>query len=87
MTVKPNRFLCAKISVIRAKTVMGDKNDQQMSSTQLDSHANMVVVVKKACIIQHSGKTADVWTFSNEFSNMENYPLLILHWCMNANSQ
>ena len=41
-------------------TAMGAKNDRQMSTIQLDSHANSVVVGKQACIIQHSGESADV---------------------------
>ena len=87
MTVKPNRFMCANISTIWATTTMGDKNYQQMSSIQLDSHANMVVVVKQACIIQLSGESASVRPFSNECSNMEKYPSLILHWRRTAKAQ
>ena len=34
--------------MILMTTSMGDENGQQISSTKLDSHANMVVVVKQA---------------------------------------
>ena len=64
--VKPNRFPYDKISMIWGKTAMGDKNYQRMSSTQLDSHFDMVVVRKQACIIQHTWKMANVRPFSNE---------------------
>ena len=57
MTVKTNTFMCANISMIWAKTEMGDKNYQKISSTQLDSHTNMEVVVKQAQIIQRSGES------------------------------
>ena len=48
----------------------------QIYLTKLDSHANMVVVEKKACIIQLSGESADVCPFSNECSNMEKVPII-----------
>ena len=46
--------------MILSKTPMGDKNDRQMSSTQLDSHPNMVVVGKQEWIMQRSGENIDV---------------------------
>ena len=64
--VKPNRSLGANISMIRATTEMGDRNERKMSSTQLDSYANMVVVGKHVSIIQNYGKSANVRPFSNE---------------------
>ena len=56
MMVKPKIFLCTKIFMIWTKTAMGDKNDQQISSTQLGYHASVVVAGGKSCIIQCSGK-------------------------------
>ena len=47
-----------------------------MSPTQLNSHANMVVVRKQVCIIQRSRKIANVRQFSNECPNIENSPLI-----------
>ena len=61
--VGPNWYLCAKICMIWAATTKGEYKDDQMTSTQLDSHANMVVVGKYATIINRSGKIADVRHF------------------------
>ena len=55
---------------------MGDNNDRKMSSTQLDSHANMVSVGKKTCIIQSYGKSSDARPLSNECSNMKRVPII-----------
>ena len=57
---------------------MADKliKDDQESSTQLDSHANMVVVGENATIIAPTGKTADVRPFSEDLSRMESVPIV-----------
>ena len=46
-----------------ATTAMGDKNVRKMSSLQLDTHSNMMVVGKQARIIQCYGKSADTRPF------------------------
>ena len=51
--VGPNRYLCAKIGIIWAAITKGDYKDEQMASTQLEYHANMLVVGKYATIINH----------------------------------
>ena len=76
MTVKPNIYLCNNSSMIWATDAMGDKNDQQIYSTQLDSYYIMVVVRNQECIIKHFGGISDVRTFSNECSNMEQVPIV-----------
>ena len=52
-----------------------DKDDE-ISTTQLDSHANMVVVGNNATIFSNSGKSADVRPFSSECSKMESVPIV-----------
>ena len=54
---------------------MGD-NDDKSSTTQLDSHANMVVVGKHATVFGKTGKAADVRPFSNECSKLESIPIV-----------
>ena len=54
---------------------MGDNDDQQ-TSTQLDSHTNMVVVGSYASVFGHSGKSADVRSFSSDYSKLEFVPIV-----------
>ena len=68
--------MCALISVIWATTVDKLINDDQPSSTQLNSYANMVVVGKHATVVNHSGKLADDWPFSEDLSKMESVPIV-----------
>ena len=82
--VKPNIYLSTKISMIWATTAMRDKNDRNISSTQLDSHTYMLVVGKQACILHHSRKSANVRPFPNECSKMEKGPLfysVLVYYC------
>ena len=48
----------------------------QETSTQLDSHANMVVVGGHASVFGHSGKSADVRPFSNDCSKLKSVPIV-----------
>ena len=50
--------------------------DDHGTSTQLDSHANMVVVGQHATVFGHSGKSADVRPFSNDCSKLESVPIV-----------
>ena len=51
---------------------MGDKdNDNNAPTTELDSHANMIVVGAQATIIQRSGRSAKVRAFSEECTKLE----------------
>ena len=55
----PNRHLVSVISAVWATTAnMGD-DEAEFASTQLDSHANMVVVGGQATVFGSSGKSAD----------------------------
>ena len=47
-----------------------------MTSTQLYSHSNMVVVGKYATIINRSGNSADVRPFSSDCSKLEAVPIV-----------
>ena len=58
-------------------TEMGGKDDEnKASTTELDSHANMIVVGAQATIIQQSGRSAEVRAFSNECSTLEKIPII-----------
>ena len=54
---------------------MGD-DDENMATTQLDSHANMIVVGRQATVFGSSGKHADVRPFSNNCSKLEAVPIV-----------
>ena len=54
---------------------MGNQGDLD-SSTQLDSHANMVVVGGHASVFGCSGKSADVRPFSSDCSKLESVPIV-----------
>ena len=45
-------------------------------TTQLDSHANMVVVGSQATVFGQSGRSADVKPFSNDCSKLESVPIV-----------
>ena len=55
---------------------MGNRDDQNSATTQLDSHANMIVVGNQATVFGNSGKEADVKPFSNDCSKLESVPIV-----------
>eukprot|EP00956_Cyclotella_meneghiniana_P022884 scaffold43789_cov35-Cyclotella_meneghiniana.AAC.2 len=61
------------MSVIWASN-MGEGGEE--STTELDSHANMVVVGKNATIISRTGKYADVHAFSDECDHLSQIPIV-----------
>ena len=67
----PNRYLCAKICMIWSATTEREYKYDQMNSTHLDSHSNMVVVGKYAKIIHWAVNIADVRPFSSDCSKLE----------------
>ena len=50
--------------------------------TELDSHANMVVVCEHALAIAHTGKTVEVQPFSPDYKTMESVPIVdaVVKW-------
>ena len=72
----PNRHSCSEISAIWATTADLGNNDGEGSTTQLDSHANMVVVGQQATVFGRSGKSADVRPFSSDCSKLESVPIV-----------
>ena len=52
--------LCARIRVIWDTTTLVDDKDDEMTSTQLESHANMEFLGCHATVINRSGKSANV---------------------------
>ena len=55
---------------------MGEYKDDQMTSTQLDSHANTVVVGQNYTIINQSGNSANVRKLSSDCSKSEAVPIV-----------
>ena len=52
------------------------KSDFYLSGTELDSHANMVVIGKQAFVFSHSGKYAYVQDFSKEVKCLPEVPIV-----------
>ena len=72
----PNRHLVGVIQAVWATTAnMGD-DEAVFASTQLDSHANMVVMGSQATVFGSLGRKADVKPFSNDCSKLEAIPIV-----------
>ena len=52
------------------------RKDDTKATTDLDSHANMMVVGKQATIIQYSGRTVEVNPFADVCKKVENVPIV-----------
>ena len=50
--------------------------EQIMSRTELDSHANMIVIGKHSLVIARSGKTIDVGAFADEVGGLSSVPIV-----------
>eukprot|EP00956_Cyclotella_meneghiniana_P044141 scaffold303339_cov89-Cyclotella_meneghiniana.AAC.2 len=53
---------------------MGEGGEE--STTELDSHANMVVVGKNSTIVSRTGQYADVHAFSDECDHLSQIPIV-----------
>ena len=71
-----NLHLYARISVIWATTTSVDDKDDKMTSTQLESHANMAFVGRHATVINRSVKSAEVRPFYKDCSQMTAVPIV-----------
>ena len=69
-----NPYLRARVSMIYASTV--GSSDDHVLTTELDSHANMIVVGAQATIISRSGKYCQVQAFSKECAVLEKVPIV-----------
>ena len=75
LSASPNEHLREIAAIWATRTDKGGGDDHG-TSTQLDSHANMVVVGQHATVFGHSGKSADVRPFSNDCSKLESVPIV-----------
>ena len=50
-------------------------NKNKISTTEMDSHANMAVVGSNAIRIQDTGRYADVNVFANDFGQIKRVPI------------
>ena len=64
----------AIVAGVSATTVGADDNDY--STTELDSHANMAVVGRQASIISRSSTFAEVSAFSDDCNKLEKVPIV-----------
>ena len=54
----------------------GDDVEHEQSRSELDTHANMVVVGKHSLILNQSGRTAEVAPFSPDCGSLESVPIV-----------
>ena len=73
---RPNTHIC---QLICSLTTSNDHEDSKMaaqSRSELDSHANMVVVGRNAYIIQDTGRRADVSQFTPDYEALNLVPIV-----------
>ena len=51
-------------------------DDEETTTTQLDTHANMVVLGSQATVFGQSGRRCDVRPFSSDCSKLESVPIV-----------
>ena len=71
--MEPNKYLV--YNIMMPVSSVGN-NDFYLSSTELDSHANMVVIVKQPLVFIHSGKYTDVQAFAKEVKGLPEVPVV-----------
>ena len=64
------------ISAVWATTASIGIDDDKPATTQLDTHANMVVVGSHATVFGQSGRRCDVHPFSSDCSKLESVPIV-----------
>lgn len=81
--LQPNAYLVdAIISALKVQSkregdvVVYDLQRNIISKTELDSHANMVVLGKRAFIFKSTWRTYNVKPFSSDLGMMENVPIV-----------
>ena len=73
VNLEPNRNLVDKIMM--SISSIGE-SDFYLSSTELDSHANMVVIGKQAFVYIHSVQYANVQAFEKEVKGLPKVPIV-----------
>ena len=73
----PSRASLSSPSIVSAIAAMDTETDESpFSQSELDSHANMVVVGSNSCIIEDTGKKADINPFSPDFDALTKVPIV-----------
>ena len=73
VNLEPNRHLVDKIMM--SISSIGE-SDFYLSATELDSHANMVVIGKQAFVYIHSVQYANVQAFEKEVKGLPKVPIV-----------
>ena len=88
-SLRPNQHLCRII--ISAITAMDTETDESpFSRSELDLHANMVVVGNNSFVIEDTGKKADVNPFSPDFDALTKVPIVhagLLYECPHTGTE
>ena len=71
----PNTHLCRTVGELMSASA-GAMDGGEEARTELDSHANMCVIGQHSLVIQHSGRHADVNTFSPSVESLYKVPIV-----------
>lgn len=73
---KHTRQIISSFTVAVTNDDFDDENDGHVTRTDLDSHANMVVVGRHCAIIEHTGKFASVSPFTPDYEALSKVPIV-----------
>ena len=71
-----NSHIIGIISAVWTTISDAGVEEEEATTSQLDSHANMIVVGSQATILGDSGQSADVKPFSKDCSKLESVPIV-----------
>ena len=74
--MNPNAHVAATIARASTSQVSADAVMEPDAKTELDSHANMVVVGSYAYILNFSGRIAQVIPFTPEYKSLKEVPIV-----------
>ena len=61
---------------ISSSSIDASADPDEESQTELDSHANMVVIGMHAYILNNTGRTAEVSPFTSSYETLNNVPIV-----------
>ena len=84
VNLEPNRNLVDKIMM---SILSIGESDFYLSATEIDSHANMVVIGKQVFVYSHSGQNENVQAFAKEVKGLPKVPIVdavIAYYCQTS---
>ena len=76
-SILPNEYVCQAIFDVSSGGIKElERNGDGLSRTDLDSHANMVVVGKHVAIVNDTGRRAEVSPFTPDYEALSKVPIV-----------